>query len=222
LALPQQRGEIFLVMAFTFDSTRIFSAIKKPLVWVSIILALFLIGVIVIERIAHDSKRNKVIDIQAMLIAAYKNAPIKIDTVHDTVHYPGITIIKPVPVKVLIHDTIQAQHRVNWYDSVFIQGRIRFRWQAKGDLQFLAFSDFTWPKEVITITRHIDTCIARPFPKQPMFRFGPYAGLSLNSFTKFPGIEAGAQVLIKDQFTISAGGLYLDGIYGNVRVGWLF
>ncbi len=45
--------------------------------------------------------------------------------------------------------------------------------------------------------------------------------LSLNSFSKFPGIEAGAQLVIKDQLTVSAGGLYLDGIYGNVRLGWL-
>ncbi len=209
-------------MAFTFDSTRIFTAIKKPLVWVSIILAIFLIGVIVIERITHDNKRNKVIESQATLIAAYKNAPTKIDTVHDTIHHPGITIIKPVPVKVLIHDTVMAQQKVNLYDSVFIQGDIRFRWQAKGDLQFITFSDFVWPREIITITRQVDTCITKPFPKQPTFRIGPYVGLSLNSFTKFPGIEAGAQVIIKDQLTISAGGLYLDAIYGNLRLGWLF
>jgi len=208
-------------MAFTFDSSSLISAIKKPLVWVSIILALFLIGVIAIERIAHDSKRNKVIESQATLIAAYKNAPIKIDTVHDTIHYPGSTIIKPVPVKVLIHDTILAQHKVNWYDSMFSQGSIRFRWQAKGDLQFLSFSDFTWPKEIITVTRQIDTCITKPVPKQSVFRIGPYVGLSLNSFTKLPGIEAGAQLVVKDQLTISAGGLYLDRIYCNLRLGWL-
>jgi hypothetical protein len=40
--------------------------------------------------------------------------------------------------------------------------------------------------------------------------------------TKFPGLESGAQLIIKDQLTVSAGGLYLNGIYGNVRVGWLF
>ena len=44
---------------------------------------------------------------------------------------------------------------------------------------------------------------------------------SLNSFTKFPGLEAGAQLIIKDQLTVSAGCLYLDGIYANLRVGWL-
>ena len=209
-------------MATSFDSSSLFSAIKKPLVWVSVILALLLIGCIVIERIAHDSKRNKVIASQAVLIAAYKNAPTKIDTVHDTIHYPRVTVIKPNPFKVVIHDSILVSYRENWYDSVFCHGSIRFRWQAKGDLQFISFSDFIWPKEIIIVTRQIDTCITKPIPKQPLFRIGPYVGLSINSFSKFPGLEAGAQVVFKDQLTLSAGGLYLDGICGNVRVGWLF
>jgi hypothetical protein len=208
-------------MATSFDSSSLISAIKKPLVWVSVILALLLIICIVIERVVHDSQRNKVIDCQTLIIAAYKNAPMKIDTVHDTIHYPGVTIIRPVPFKVVLHDSILIPYREIWYDSLFNQGNIRFRWQAKGDLQFISFSDFIWPKEIITITSQVDTCIAKPFPKQPMFRIGPYVGLSLNSFSKFPGIEAGAQVVVKDQITISVGGLYLNGIYANVRLGWM-
>ena len=213
-------------MAFTFESSKIFGAIKRPLVWVSIILALILIGAVVLERLLHDAAKNKILRSQATLIQSFKNAPTKIDTVHDTIHLPGKIIIKPVPtkdsiIKSLNHPITQSLN-VFWYDSIFNHSGIRFRWQATGYLQFISFSDFTWPKEIITITRQIDTCIAKPIPKQPVFRIGPYVGLSLNSFTKFPGIEAGVQLVIKDQLTISAGGLYLDGIFGNVRLGWLF
>jgi hypothetical protein len=208
-------------MAFTFDSSKILGAIKRPLIWVSIILALLLIGAVVLERVLHDAAKNKILRSQAALILSFKNAPVRIDTVHDTIHLPGQVVIKPVPVKVFIHDSILIPYRECWYDSVFNHSGIRFRWQAKGDLQFLSFSDFTWPKEIITITRHIDTCIAKPITKQPIFRIGPYVGLSLNSFTKFPGLEAGTQLIIKDQLTVSAGGLYLNSIYGNLRVGWL-
>ena len=208
-------------MAFTFDSSKILGAIKRPLVWVSIILALLLIGAVVLERVLHDAAKNKILRAQAAMILSFKNAPTKIDTVHDTIHLPGQVVIKPVPVKVVIHDSILIPYRECWYDTVFNRSGIRFRWQAKGDLQFISFSDFTWPKEIITINRQVDTCIAKPVPKQPVFRIGPYVGLSLNSFTKFPGIEAGAQLVIKDQLTLSAGGLYHDGIYVNVRVGWL-
>ena len=195
------------------------------MVWVSVILALLLIGTIVIERVVHDKKRNNVLNNQAVLIAAYKNAPTKIDTVHDTIHLPGKIIIKPIPIKDSITDSlnhsITQSLNVSWYDSVFNQRGIRFRWTAKGQLNYITFSDFVWPKDIITITRRIDTCIAKPIPKQPTFRIGPYVGLSLNSFTKFPGLELGTQVVVNDQLTISAGGLYLDGIYGTVRVGWL-
>ncbi len=58
--------------------------------------------------------------------------------------------------------------------------------------------------------------------KPPTFRWGPYVGLTLNSFSKFPGIEVGAQAVVKNQLTISGGGLILDGIYANIRFGWLF
>ena len=209
-------------MALSFDSSKIFGAIKRPLVWVFIILALLLIGAVVLERVLHDNAKNKILRRQAALILSFKNAPIKIDTIRDTIHLPGQVVIKPFPVKVVTHDSILVPYRECWYDSLFNQGGIRFRWTANGQLNYLTFSDFVWPKEIITITRQIDTCIAKPFPKQPVFRIGPYVGLSINSFTKFPVIEVGAQVVIKDQLTISAGGLYLNEIYGNVRLGWLF
>ena len=212
-------------MAFTFDSSKILGTIKRPLIWVSIILALLLILAVVLERVLHDAAKNKILRSQSALIQVFKNAPVRIDTVHDTIHLPGKIIIKPIPIKDSIiqslNHPITQSLNVSWYDSIFTHRGIRFRWQAKGDLQFISFSDFTWPREIITITRQVDTCIAKPFPKLPVFRIGPYVGLSLNSFSKFPGLEAGAQLIIKDQLTVSAGGLYLDGIYGNVRLGWL-
>ena len=209
-------------MAFTLDSSNNSGTLNRPLIWISIILVLLLIGAIVLERVLHDTSRNKIIRDQAALISAFKNAPIKIDTIHDTIHRPAEFIIKPLPVKIVIHDTLLVPYRVCWYDSIFSQNGIHFRWQAIGDLQFISFSDFTWPKDIITITRQIDTCITKPIPKQPLFRIGPYVGMSLNSFSKFPGLEAGTQLIIKDQLTISAGGLYLNGFYGNLRLGWLF
>jgi len=199
---------------------------NRPIVWVAVILALLVIGGVVLERVLHDAAKNRLLCNQAALILSYKNTPVKIDTVHDTIRLPGKIIIKPIPTNDSIthslnHSVTQSLN-VCWYDSVFNQRGIRFRWQAKGDLQFLSFSEFTWPKEIITITRQVDTCIAKPVQKQPTFRYGAYVGISLNSFTKFPGLDVSVQLVIKDQLTISAGGLYLDGIYGNVRVGWLF
>jgi len=209
-------------MAFPVDSSTNSGTINRPLVRISIILALLLIGAIVLERVVHDSSRNKILRDQAAMISSFKNAPVKTDKIHDTIHQPGQFIIKLLPVKVVIHDTILVPYREYWYDSVFSQPGVPFRWQAKGDLQSITFSDFTRPKDLITITRQFDTCITKPIPKQPIFRIGPCVGMSLNSFSKFPGLEAGAQLILKDQLTISAGALYLNGFYGNLRLGWLF
>ena len=196
--------------------------INRPLLWISIILAILLIGAVVLERVLHDASRNKILRDQAALISSFKNAPVRIDTIHETIREPGQFIIKPIPVKTIIHDSILVPHQESCYDSIFSQTGVRFRWQARGVLQTITFSEFTWPKDFITITHQVDTCIAKPIPKQPLFRIGPYVGISLNSFQRFPGLEAGAQLIIKDQITISAGGLYLNGFYGNLRLGWLF
>ena len=208
-------------MANPVDPSKNSGTINRPLVWISIILAIVLIGAVVLERVLHDASRNKILHDQAALISSIKNAPVRIDTIHDTIREPGQFIIKPIPVKTIIHDSILIPSREFWYDSIFIKPGIRFRWQAKGDIQFITFSEFTWSKDLITITRQVDTCITKPIPKQPIFRIGPYVGISLNSFQTFPGLEAGAQLVIKDQLTISAGGLYLNGFYGNLRLGWL-
>jgi len=208
-------------MALPFDSSNNSGAINQTLIWVSIILGFLLIGAVVLERVLHDSSRNKILHDQAALISSFKNAPVKIDTIHDTIHQPGQILIKPIPVKTIIQDTILVPLRECWYDSVFNQTGIRFRWQTKGYLQFISFSDFTWPRDIITITRQVDTCINKPIPKQSLFRIGPYVGMSLNSLSKFPGFEAGVQLVIKDQLTMSVGCLYLNGFYGNVRFGWL-
>ena len=209
-------------MALPVDSSNNSGTINRPLIWISIILALLLIGAVVLERVLHDASRNKILRDQATIISSYKNAPVRIDTIHDTIHLPGHFIIKPIPFKKVIHDTILVPYCECWYDSVFSQTGIRFRWQARGNLQSITFSNFMWPKDIITITRQIDTCITKPIPKQPVFRIGPYIGMSLNTFRTFPGLEAGAQLIIKDQLTLSVGAQYLNGFYGSVRFGWLF
>lgn len=158
-------------------------------------------------------------------INAYRAA--KPDTVikYDSIIIPGKTVIRPVPVRVEIHDSIFVPEKFTWYDSIYHQGKIKFRWMAqiRGSIDYLEFSDFTFPEKIVTITKHFDTCINQPIPKQPFFRIGPYVGMTLNSFNEFPGVELGGQVVIKDQLTVDAGGLYVDNnLYANVRLGWLF
>ena len=204
-------------------TSSVFGKIKNPFVWITIILVVVIIAAVAIERVVHDRKKNNIIEGQAELIKNYQNAKVTVDTVFDTIYMPGRVTIKPIPIKtpVFIHDTMRLECRRYMYDSLFNEGGLKFRWLAFGNLDYITFGDFTFPKEIITITKQVDTCIMDT-NKQPALRWGVYAGAAVNSFNKFPGVEAGAQLVIKDQMTISAGGLLLDGIYANIRFGWLF
>jgi len=194
--------------------------------WKHVLLAIAL-GIAVVGWIlwgVQGCTKNKVIQSLNDEIKACQNAPVKSDTVHDTTYIKGETKIKPVPVKVVVHDTIIKQINEVWYDSVFNKNGLRFRWKSRiwGSMDYISFSDFVIPKETITITKTVlkDTCL--PVLKQPLFRWGPYVGMPLNSFSKLSGVEIGAQVVVKDQLTVSAGMLLMNGVYGNITVGWLF
>jgi hypothetical protein len=151
-------------------------------------------------------------------------APMTIDTIHDSIVMPGEIRYKPVPVMVDIHDTIFVQERTTAYDQKFTNGKVRFRWKAKviGEIDTIGFSEFTWPKEIITRTKTVDTCILKPPAyKAKLFHWGLYTEILANNFKDFPGVGIGAQMTINDRLTIAAGGMFLDKPYANLRVGVL-
>jgi hypothetical protein len=170
----------------------------------------------------HNKLKKQSVEWQT-LYRTCQNAPADTIKMKDSIVYRDTTIFKPYPVKVEIHDSVFRQERISWYDSVYKKDgwRIHYKLRTQGSLDYIEFSDLVAPKEIITITRKIDTCINQVIT-QPVFRIGPYVGLALNSFNKFPGLGAGIQLVIKDQLSVSVGGLYLDNIYVTVRFGILF
>jgi len=193
--------------------------------WIIIILAVIVAALIAGFWWYDHTKLKKASANWQMLYYACKNAPADTVIHYDSIYVQGGTMIKLVPIKTVIHDTIIKVLRENWYDSTFRQGGIRFRYQARtmGELRELVFSEFVWPKEVVTITRRVDTCLLKPAAYKPMLlHWGVYSELVTDNFTKFPGIGLGGQIIIKDRLTISAGGLYTDRLMGSLRVGVLF
>lgn len=189
--------------------------------WIIIILSVIIAALIAGFWWWDHSKLKKASAEWQTMYYACKNAPADTVIRYDTILQKGETFVKIVPVRIVVHDSIMVPLTECWYDSIFDKGGMRFRYLGKGCIDYIKFSEFVWPKEIMTITRHVDTCLVKEPPKQPTFRIGPYAGVTLNSFAKFPGFELGGQLVFKDQVTLSVGGLYLDGLYGNVRIGWL-
>ena len=98
------------------------------------------------------------------------------------------------------------------------------RWmaQAHGSIDLIEFYDFVWPEKTVTITKKVDTCIARePAYKAKFLHWGLYTEIQANNLKEFPGIGLGGQVVIKDRLTIGLGAVYADKFYGNLRIGVL-
>lgn len=165
------------------------------------------------------------------------HAPVKVDTVHDSIIIHDTHIFKPTPKPYVpkpqpntpipptaVQDS-QAGVCTEWYDQSYSFKGGRLRWTALVKnciIEEMSFPEIVAPKEIIYITKTVDTCLYSDIKKQPFLRFGPYVGLTANSFDKFPGLGVGGQLIMNDQFTLGVGYEYLDGSYLNVRLGWLF
>ena len=197
----------------------------REVIWLVIIG--ILIAVCSFLGIQSCSKQKK-IDDSNLRLSACLNAPKTSDTVHDTVKMHDSTWIHLKGKTIIIHDTT-----IKWCQAFFDStykftnsigaGRIHYRIDVRDCKADIQFPEIVSPKEVITITNHIDTCISKPPEyKAKLFHWGLYTDLSANNFKSFPMIGVGGQMIINDQVTIGLGGAYMDKFYGNIRIGILF
>ncbi len=194
----------------------------RETMWLLLIGILVSIGAYLTYRLVSSENKAKALSAE---IYSLRHAPVEIDTVIDTIRIPGEVKIKPIAVREEIHDTVWIHEKISWYDSTFSNQGIRFRWRAKaiGELTELAFTDFVCPRETITITKQIDTCFQKPPEyRAKLLHWGLYTEAVARNITEFPGVGAGAQIVIRDQVTIGAGAMYQKEWYGNLRIGILF
>ena len=195
------------------------------------IIWLVLIGVLLAVCLflgIQSCSKSKVINTVTLERDSCRNAPKTTDTVHDSIPVYDTTWIRLKGKTIYIHDTV-----VKWCQSFFDStykfttksgnGRIHYRINVKDCEDSIQFPEIVSPKEIITITNHIDTCISKPPEyKAKLFHWGLYTDLSANNFKSFPMIGVGGQMIINDQVTIGLGGAYMDKFYGNIRIGILF
>lgn len=191
------------------------------------ILWLILIGILLSVCLflgVQSCNRNKVIADYTLRLNACLNAPKTVDTVHVSIIVKDTVWIRLKGKVRIIHDTTVKWCQV-FFDSTykFTGGRIHYQIDVKDCQTKIRFLDIVSPKEIVTITRHVDTCISKPPEyKAKLLHWGLYTELSVNNFKQFPGIGLGGQIVIKDQITIGAGAMYADKFYGNLRIGILF
>jgi hypothetical protein len=195
----------------------------------SIIMLLAIGGLLlfgITQGCSNQKKQKQIETLQARLDNCL-HAPVVTDTIIDSIRIPGKVIVKPVPVRVVVYDTILVPMKESWYDSTFNREGIKFRWASKvhGDLDWIEFSEFTWPRETITISKVVDTCFDKPPEYLPKNHIGAYVGLFGNNIKQFPGVDAGLWVTFRDRWGIKAGAMYNgyhNEVYGQLGASFFF
>lgn len=142
---------------------------------------------------------------------------------YDTIKTDSLSLEKPSSI--VTKQTLADECPKGYYNDTLKVGKFTVNWEAIGCIRSFRILNIGLDHNYMIITKQptiiqYDTIYKEKTP--PFFRWGPYTGLTLNSFSKFPGIEIGAQVVVKNQLTISLGGLYLNNLYANLRIGILF
>ena len=142
---------------------------------------------------------------------------------YDMIKTDSLSLEKPSSI--VTKQTLADECPKGYYNDTLKVGKFTVNWEAIGCIRSFRILNIGLDHNYMIITKQptiiqYDTIYKEKTP--PFFRWGPYAGLTLNSFSKFPGIEIGAQVVVKNQLTISLGGLYLNNLYANLRIGILF
>lgn len=203
-----------------------------------ILLMLFIISIVLTSVI--DKKNKKIVDLDEQLYKCI-NAPIKIDTVYDTIYLTQIKYIYPKAKGNPNKDEWEEFKRLSqsvaptsnircgnisssYYSEVYEKEGVKIAWNALSEcnndsakISFLEFSDIIIPKEIITKTIQIDKPIETPAKIKNKFLL--YGGTMLKSFDEFPGIEAGAGVLYKQNWVLTIGGTHVNKqTYGSIRL----
>jgi hypothetical protein len=230
----------------SFDLKPLTDTIKKPQYWGTAIAVVLLIAGVAWWWTAREKRHRVAISSRDMLIVQLNNKWLEcLNAPTDTVFYAVVVsdgpgeIVKPKPRRLFQKDSIQPIKPASivtrenladecprgYYNDTTPVGKFKINWEAIGCIRSMRILDVSLDHKYMVVTKQ-HTIIQHdtvPVPApSPWFRAGPYAGITLNSFTKFPGMELGAQVVVKDQLIISMGGTYINGFYANVRFGILF
>lgn len=215
---------------------------KNPLTW--LIVACVVIGLLAalsIQQSCQRSSYKKSAEDWQMKYAACMNAPFTADTAKDSIIVNGKTWLKPKELTKL-EITIDTSHlifKIKW-DTVFLDttppkycekyftdkyevisankkdtGIIYYAIHSKDCQTQVLFPRVKLPKEIITLTDRVDTCVEKPPAYYPLNHYGVGIHIVGNSIYKMPNFDAEFFYTIKDRFDVSVGG-EVNAYHGEV------
>jgi len=186
---------------------------KNPLTW--LIAACVVIGLLVALCIQQGCQRAdyKTAEQLQLLYEACLTAPKTSDTVHDTIYIYDTTWLRPKEKVITIHDTT-VKYCQAWFEDTYKftnaagSGRIHYAINVKDCQAEIQFKEVVSPKEIITVTTHIDTCLPKLVygTKSHIWLYGkPTVDLSP---IKVSAASLGAIYTFKDRWGIGLGAGY--------------
>lgn len=183
----------------------------REILWLIIIGGLLFFGTFQTCGRMNERKANKVLALQ---YEACLSAMSHVDTVHDTIVQYDTTWLKPKTVIIERTDTVPAKYCERYYADRYdvIQdkdtGAVYYAISVKDCETKIRFPKVTLPKQVITITKRLDTCFAKPPEYRPVNHWIIEGNLIANSFQKFPNFDLIMSYSIKDRVKLNVGGEY--------------
>lgn len=128
------------------------------------------------------------------------------------------------PKALVTKETLADECPKGYYNDTTYTDKFAVNWEAMGCIRSFRLLKVSLDHNYMVIKKNqvviqYDTTFLPEKP--PLFRIGIYGDMTLQNFKAFPGLGGGAQAVIKDRVTLGLGMLVMDGVYGNIRIGWL-
>lgn len=192
-----------------------------------IIVLLTLLGV---QWFKGVSKDKQILALNSELNAC-QNAPVHVDTVHDTIRIVTKQWLHPKPTTGgNIHvdtdipcDSIES----SYYSETFKENGVQIHYEAltacdnkKAILESIRFPEIIVPTEKIIETKTVTDTVTKEVPAKINNSFLVYGEVVGNSLEVFPGVGVGVGFQFKNNWSITFGGNYMfptKTTYANVR-----
>lgn len=192
-----------------------------------------------ITQCSSSKKEKSIAKLQNELFAC-KNAPIRTDTIHDTLRIVEYRTIKPVAKPKPAEDdyggvspttdTKCSSIASSYYSENYTAKGVKIHYEAltacnndSSQLVYVRFPEILVPKETIIQTKTVHDTIPVKVPSKVRSKFAIYGGFTADNLKNFPGVELGIGYLHRQGWMLSAGALYMDNKpYGNLRIAIIF
>lgn len=216
----------------TVDFNKMWNSIRRPSVWLPVLLLLLLIGGVVWWWLAREKRYKYEIIKRDVLIIALNNkwmecvnAPADTFFVHTVIVLPSSEVITPKPIKVI--DTVyidSTKYKIAYYNDTLVTDKYKVNYEALGWLKWYRVlgieldHDYMIVKKNHVIVQHDTAWLPA---KVKRWHWGLEGQVFVNDFKSMPGLGGGVFVIFQEKLQLGVGPAYFNDFGGYLRLGYI-